>query len=229
MRAPDQTSSRISSTRKCSGGRIGRWAANVGLLSAVLVLAGCTGAIEASGSATAESPTVRPGELSAASGQPCPQELPIGDDPSGHGFGVEHAADQLPNLLEPQEAWVCRYDSFDRESTASGGTVYGWRLAGDAEPGAPDDLPSLQAALDDLTLPDREGCTADLGPRWMVVYSHDGDLTGVVVDDYGCRDVRLTDNPHTTPPGADVQDSTVGGILDGGPAILDTLGLGRQG
>jgi hypothetical protein len=26
----------------------------------------------------------------------------------------------------------------------------------------------------------------------MVVHSHGGDLTGVVVDDYGCRDVRLT-------------------------------------
>lgn len=61
----------------------------------------------------------------------------------------------------------------------------------------------------------------------MVAYSHDGDLTGVVVDDYGCRDVRLTDNPHTTPPGADNQVGTVGGVLDDGTAILDALGMGR--
>jgi hypothetical protein len=51
--------------------------------------------------------------------------------------------------------------------------------------------------------------------------------TGVIVDDYGCRDVRLTDNPHTTPPGADDQDGTVGGVLDGGAAILEALGVGR--
>jgi hypothetical protein len=62
----------------------------------------------------------------------------------------------------------------------------------------------------------------------MVVYNHGGDLTGVVVDDYGCRDVRLTDNPHTTPPGADDQDGTVGGVLNGGGAILDALGVGRS-
>ena len=62
----------------------------------------------------------------------------------------------------------------------------------------------------------------------MVAYSHDGDLTGVVVDDYGCRDVRLTDNPHTTPPGAFDQDGTVGGVLDGGAAVLDALGASRS-
>jgi hypothetical protein len=61
----------------------------------------------------------------------------------------------------------------------------------------------------------------------MVVYNHDGDLTAVVVDDYGCRDARLTDNPHVTAPGADHQDGTVGGVLDGGAAILDALELGR--
>lgn len=62
----------------------------------------------------------------------------------------------------------------------------------------------------------------------MVVYSHAGDLTGVVVDDYGCRDVRLTDNPHVTPPGAGDRDGTVGGILDGGTAILHAHGVGRS-
>jgi hypothetical protein len=61
------------------------------------------------------------------------------------------------------------------------------------------------------------------------VYTHDGDLTGVVIDDYGCRNVRLTDNPHTTPPGADDQDGTVGGVLNGGAAVLDALGLWSLG
>ena len=55
-----------------------------------------------------------------------------------------------------------------------------------------------------------------------------GDLTGVVVDDYGCRDVRLSDDPHTTAPGADDQDGAVGGVLAGGTAILDAVGVGRS-
>ena len=97
------------------------------------------------------------------------------------------------------------------------------------EPVAAADLAGLQQALDDLALADPSAaCTDDLGPRWMVVSDHEGDLTGVVVDDYGCRDVRLTDDPHATPPGAGGQDGTVGGVLAGGTAILDTLGVGRS-
>ena len=206
------------------GRRVGRGVAFVGLASAVLALNGCDPPW--SSTPTADSPKVRPSELTDAGGRPCPQELPLGDDSSGDGLGTEEVADELPTLLEPQEAWVCQYNIVDAGMTANGGTTYGWRRAGQPKPVAAADLPDLQAALDDLAPADRSGvCTADLGPRWMVVYGHDGDLTGVVVDDYACRDVRLTDNPHTTPPGADDQDGTVGGVLDGGAAILDVLGV----
>lgn len=205
-------------------GRIGMF---VGLATAVLVLTGCD--LPWSNTETAQKPTARTNELSDAGGQPCPQELPIGDDPSGHGFGPEAAANEIPALLEPQEAWVCRYDTFDLGTTPSGGITYGWRRAGQPDPVAATGLPDLQAALHDLAPADRNrGCTDDLGPRWMVVYSHNGDLTGVVVDDYGCRDVRLTDNPHVTSPGTDNQDGTVGGVLDSGATILDVLGVGRS-
>lgn len=228
MPTPDLTPSTALSARLRSGSRIGREVAVLGLATAVLALTGC--GVPWSGTATADSPTVRPGEMTDAGGQPCPKELPIGDDPSGHGFGVEEAAEELPNLLEPQEAWVCEYNTFDRGTSPGGGSTYGWRLAGQPEPFAPDDLPSLHAALDDLAFVDPgQACTSDLGPRWMVVYTHDGDLTGVVIDDYGCRNVRLTDNPHTTPPGADDQDGTVGGVLNGGAAVLDALGLWSLG
>ena len=182
-----------------------------------------------SGTSTASAPEVQPDERTDAGDRPCPRELPTGDDPSGHGFGPEDPADERPALLQPQEAWVCQYTTFDAGTTPSGGTRYGWRLEGEPEPIAAADLPGLRAALDDLVPADRRrGCTADLGPRWMVAYSHDGDLTGVVVDDYGCRDVRLTDNPHETAPGVDDQDGTVGGVLDGGAEILAALGIGRR-
>ncbi|WP_151523957.1 hypothetical protein [Serinicoccus kebangsaanensis] len=198
-----------------------RAATALGAVAAALAVTGC-GQLWAG---TADPPTVRPGELTAADGDPCPAELPTGEDPSGHGFGATSPAEQLPHLLEPEEAWLCRYDFFDRDSDNTNGTVLGWRHSGEPRPVAPEDLPALEAALDDLTLPNpQQGCNADLGPRWMVSYSHEGDLTGVVVDEYGCRTVRLTDDPHSTPPGADDQDGTVGGVLDGGGAVLKALG-----
>ena len=206
---------------------VARTGALVRLAVAVAVVSGC--GLPWPRTTTANTPEVHASELTDVGGLPCPQELPTGDDPSGHGFGTEDVADEFPTLLEPQKAWVCQYNTFDVGRTPNGGTVYGWSRAGQPDPVPATGLPDLQAALDDLGPADRSGgCDADLGPRWMVVYSHDGDLTGVVVDDYGCRDVRLTNNPHTTPPGADDQDGTVGGVLDGGTAILDALGVGRS-
>jgi hypothetical protein len=79
---------------------MGRFA---GLVSAVLVLTGCVPPW--SRTPTAGNPTVRPNELADADGRPCPQEPPVGDDPSGHGFGTEKAAKEVPALLEPQQAW----------------------------------------------------------------------------------------------------------------------------
>lgn len=193
---------------------------------AAIALAGC--GLPLSGTSAADNPEVRPSELTDADGRPCPKKLPIGEDPSGHGFGTEEVADEAPTLLEPEEAWVCRYNSVDVGTTTNGGAIYGWRRAGQPEPVSAADLAGLRDALDDLAPADRSrGCTADLGPRWLVVYSHDDDLTGVLVDDYGCRDVRLTDDPRSTPPGADNQDGTVGGVLEGGSAILGALGIGR--
>jgi hypothetical protein len=34
----------------------------------------------------------------------------------------------------------------------------------------------------------------------MLVIARAGDLTGVVIDDYGCSDIRLTDEPFETAP-----------------------------
>ena len=225
MPTPTALPFRVARSRPRVRGRSG--GAVLGLGAAVLALTGCD--LPWSSPPSSDDPRVRPSELSVAGGRPCPEELPVSDDPSGHGFGTEEVADELPTLLEPQEAWACRYRPVDAGSLPDGGTTSGWRRAGRPEPVTTADLPRLQAALDGLAPAERgRVCTADLGPRWMVVYSHDGDLTGAVVDDYGCRDVRLTDSPHTTSPGADGQDGTVRGVLDGGAAILDALRVGRS-
>jgi hypothetical protein len=191
-------------------------------LAAVLALTGCD--LPWSSAPTAKPPVIRPDELSEADGKPCPRMLPDGDD-----LGTDEPANESPSLLEAQKAWVCEYNSFDAATTSTGGTNFGWRRSGRPKPVPAGALTDLQDSLDHLEPADRsDGCNDDLGPRWLVVYSYEGDLTGVLVDDYGCRDVRLTDDPHRTPPGADDQVGTVGGILDGGPAILDSLGVGRH-
>ncbi|MBM9460182.1 hypothetical protein JK386_09725 [Nocardioides sp. zg-536] len=203
--------------------RAGRGALLLSLAPGAVFLAGCGNA------PTTASPVVPSSELADAGKRPCPEELPTGDDPSGHGFGADEPADERPDLLAPEEAWVCQYWPFDAGTTADGGAVFGWTRKGDPEPVPAGDLPALKTALDDLAPADRNrACTADLGARWMIVYSHGGDQTGVVVDDYGCRDVRLTDDPHATAPGSEDQRGTVGGVLDGGRAVLDAVGVGRS-
>ena len=71
-----------------------------------------------------------------------------------------------------------------------------------------------------------QGCTEELGPRWLLVTSTGGDLTGVVVDGYGCGDVRLTNDPYVTAPGDPQTGATVPGVLDA-PGLAATLGHDR--
>jgi hypothetical protein len=191
--------------------------------TATLVLTGCSMPWSPS---RVDAPPVRGDELADAGDEPCPRELPIDEDPSEQGFGVEARAESLPHLLVPQAAWVCRFDSYVVGRTSGGGAELDWRRTSDPKDVPADRLRRLVAALDELAPADEDlPCTADLGPRWMLVLEHEGDLTGVVVDDYGCRDVRLTDDPHVTAPGARGQEGAVHGVLGGGAAILDAVDL----
>ncbi len=177
---------------------------------------------------TAADPPLHADEAASHAGEVCPTRLPVEDDPGGHGFGTESAAHELPSLLEPETAWVCRYDTVAAGRAPGGGTRYSWDRTGPAQRLDTASTSKLAGVLDQLTLLEgQQSCTADLGPRWMVVYDHAGDLTGVVVDDYGCHDVRLTDEPFSTPPGASGQEGTVEGILGGGADLLDRLGAGH--
>lgn len=140
-------------------------------------------------------------ELAQHDGEPCPDALQqsTADDP---GESPGFAAD---------EAWVCRYDPGDGEAAMR------WTRAGEPVPVGAERLADLLTSLEDLEPVSTDGrmCTMDLGPRYLLVLSDAGDLTGIAVDDFGCRDVRVTDEPFDATPGE-------GGIpgLFGGPASL---------
>lgn len=171
-------------------------------------------------------PADAPDDLAAHDGEVCPGTLPEAGDE--HGFGTREPADATPSLAAPESAWVCVYDATD---VAGGGTdggtdgaSYSWVRRGEATPVPDSSLAALAADLGDLEpAADHRMCTADLGPRWMLVTAVAGDLTGVVVDGFGCREVRLTDEPFTTVPGEASGSGTVPGVLTGPDGLLPAL------
>ena len=212
-----------------------RLAATGAAVALALLLGGCGGG--ESGAPVAEEPSPTgsspdepsPDEPTGAPGRPCPRVLPA----AGERAGADEAAEELPELPPVRRAWVCRYHParLGEGDGDGGGPSSGWERQGRAVPVADADLAPLADALDGLALLDLDTsqrvCTADLGPRFMVVLADAGDLTGVVVDDFGCHDTRLTADPHSLPAGADGPGGAVDGVLQGGPRVLQVLGVGR--
>ena len=129
-------------------------------------------------------------------------------------------------MLTPERVWVCRYEAHGQSQ--GDGQTYRWQLQGGPTKGDPALSAALSEFLDEVDPADEDrACTSELGPRWMISYSHQGDLTGVVVDDYGCREVRLTDEPFETAPGDPGQTGTVPGVLMG-PARLLLAAIGAD-
>lgn len=173
--------------------------------------------------APSTSPSTRSGELADHDGAPCPTQLPTSDRRA-----VDEPAPAAPDLAALVAAadagWACRYDPGGTGPDGGSGTAAGWDLAGPPRPIDPADLRTLGPLLAELRpASGRRVCTMDLGPRWLVVLADAGDLTGIVVDGFGCRDVRLTDDPHRTPPGAARGEGVVPGVLAGPERLLDTV------
>lgn len=204
--------------------RLARAAITATSLLSVCLPAGCAES-DSSARVVDDPPSTIPvDEIAAHDGHVCPEHLPQGPNP-GHGFGTAEPAASGPSLPTLESAWVCQYNPRDAGSRPEvDGTTWGWVREGEANPVDPDRLPALARSLTQLAPADsRAICTDDLGPRWMVVYSHARDLTGVVVDDYGCREVRLTDEPFGTVPGDAAQEGTVPGALSGPAGLLDDI------
>lgn len=162
------------------------------LLTVTLLLTGCAG--------TATTASEPPAGSGAEVTDPCPRELPqaAGTD----GFGTREPAPGPPDLPAADQAWVCQYAAATGAPGAGeDGSLVTWRLRGDAVAVPDDEVEGLTAPLAGLEPQDADLCTEDLGPRWLLVTSTDGELTGVAFDDFGCQHVRFTDDPAQTEPG----------------------------
>jgi len=178
------------------------------------------------GHVQAASPARHPtDELTRHGGMFCPETLPRAPRAT-YGFGTEQDATAAPTLWKPQRAWLCRYVSRNVAPRSSNGAWLEWERLGAPQRLDDQELEAFSTAIARLEVPKRDrACTDDLGPRYLVSYSYKEDLTGVVIDDYGCSDIRLTDDPFINVPGDPSQPGTVKGVLTGPSALLHDLGV----
>lgn len=156
---------------------------------------------------------------------PCPRQLPEPAEDRGYGFGTDAPASDSPELPEVDRAWVCRYDAVDQPERNENGAYFLWERATRPALLAPDDLPRLVERVEALTPPaGDQACTADLGPRYLLVLATPEDrLVAASVDDYGCREVRLTADPWGGAPGETPAIGVPEGVLVGGEDLLSLL------
>lgn len=178
------------------------------------LLASCGEQTTSSGEGTPPAAVDRsPGEAAptgAVRSRPCPRRL------GGPAEGSPDTATAPVVLPAADAAWVCRFD-LDKgrpgpDGSTQGADGAGWTRAGRpvaVDPAAYDGLELTPAPADRM-------CTMDIGPRWLlVVAAADGDLQGVAVDAYGCRDVRVADDPRS--------GTTSSGALVGPDDLLEQL------
>ena len=207
-----------------------RGVAAIAVVLGATSLAGCADS-DAGQRATDTSSTASADEVARHGGDVCPERLPQGDGSRDHGFGTEQPAEAAPELPTPESAWTCPYQPVDGGPGPGGqGTAMLWERDGEARPVSSTALP-IEESLSRLAPPDtaNQMCTQELGPRWMLVFATGQDLAGVVVDGFGCRSVRLTDDPFETGPGASEQEGVVPGVLMAPPSLLEDLKAAHTG
>jgi hypothetical protein len=194
-------------------------------LSTLLLASACSGTHASrtgNGAIDQAGATPPTSELALHDGEFCPHVLPRAPRET-YGFGTEASASSGPELKSPREAWVCTYGAKDVSSRGDNGAWYEWVL-GEAHRLDAEELSAFTEAAKGLVPRSAsQMCTDELGPRYMVSFVSAEDLTGVVIDGYGCGDVRLTDEPFVTVPGDASQSGIVSGVLSGSRALLESV------
>ncbi|MET0448464.1 MAG: hypothetical protein ABW004_08650 [Aeromicrobium sp.] len=190
------------------------------VLALAMAMTGCS----ESDVQSADPPPKAPRPTAAASAaDPCPEKLPQAHE-STHGLGTSRPAVEEPHLPAPQSAWVCVYQPRDTPETPSGGgTIFEWVRARDPVRVDQPALTQIRSRLDSLSPAHQSECRADLGLRYVLVYAHGEDWVGVSADDFGCQDVRLTDDPFNTVAGEARSDVAVAGVLTSSDDLVAAL------
>lgn len=163
---------------------------------------------------------------------PCPTFL-VADGRTRSGFGPVTPSPGAPALPAPDAAYLCRYLPEEPPRGTGGGYRWGSDLCCEAVALTPAELARLTQELEGLA-PGRS-CRADdvlltrprrvAGPRYLLTLRSGADLTGVVLDDFGCGHVRLTDDPFELEPGTHRGSGGVRpGVLRTPGDLVDRLG-----
>jgi hypothetical protein len=182
---------------------ITRTVALVLVASAALALTGCTN------------------DDSGARRHACPEQLPT---PPAGVEGFRDFATELPKMPDADAAWLCKYVSAPTATPGSRSGAMVWSLEGE-----PAQLPAAgAAAVSEMVqgftaFPGDVACTLDLGPRWLVVFQAGEDTFGITIDDYGCREARLTDDPFSVAHGYSTDPRLVRGSLSTPRGVLVDL------
>ena len=180
-------------------------------LLGALALTGCSGDDPAE--ADPDDPTAGLSEIEAQGDEECPTELV-----QPEGSAADEPAAEAPTLQAPESAFVCLYDPVSDQTR--------WQLSDEPVPVGAKDLRAITRQLAMLE-PAKDGrsCSGKSGSRWLLMSTTGDDLTGVVVDDFGCTVIRLCGVPFRSAPGEATQDGTVTGVPSGDDVLLNQLKL----
>ena len=131
--------------------------------------------------------------------------------------GPTSPAASAPTLPAIEEAWVCQYAANEANE---------WLLDRRGPPGGRQgSCRTSRPAWANSRLPRPTRCVRRTSGRagCSSTATADGDLTGVVVDDFGCRSVRLTDEPFETVPGKAPPAGIAAGLLASPDGLLDQI------
>lgn len=144
--------------------------------------------------------------------RPCPDELPQAISSAGE---MSRVAKRKPRLPRPQRAWVCVYRAANAtDPSRPAGATLRWVRRQAPVRVEHDELRTYQRELDRIEpADDGRVCRSDLGPRYVLAYADGAEVLGVIVDDFGCQDVRLTDSIEASVPG----------VLQSSPRLLRAL------
>lgn len=144
--------------------------------------------------------------------QACPTKLAPLSDKQWSAASTKSAL--VPQFEDVAATWVCRYSHSD------GHVVTRTKITGAAQRRLVAGLRSIRVLDPRIS----EACTAEAGSTYLVTHVNQrGQWISVVVNDFGCRTVRLTSDPKRVPAGAKVSAGVPSGYYGPSDMLLKVI------